>query len=129
MERKEARKALKVMSKAGYVLAEFEFNGSGDDGSINLTKLQLKGNELVEVDRNNLTSTVNIASETLADFLSNAIPFDWINNDGGSGTIQLNLLTGDYQSITAHYNTTEESHAEFYSEVDNDNGSRFPSDD
>jgi len=79
---------LRELKDNGLVKLEISYNGGGDDGCID----SFSGYELDEkgVERWSQDSI----SQKFQDEFDDNIEWDWINNDGGYGTITIDLETG-----------------------------------
>lgn len=90
-----ASSALAQLKKDGFSKIELEFDGSGDDGSVTA----IRGYKLDAAQAEHVLATsekrwIDIKYEQygpIFDRLVDAIPIDWYNNDGGYGTIAVDL--------------------------------------
>lgn len=114
---------LVVLRQAPYNIAKLtiQFNGSGDSGSVDSI-------DIISVLDGPVDQTIPIGADlkeahpeltTLAqwldawayDLIESMIEFDWVNNEGGGGTIQIDLFTGQVIcDAYANIMTTEDHH-------------------
>ncbi len=64
-----------------------EYDGSGDSGSIETVYGKDKEGEIIYLD----TDVESKAEEMLYEVLSNNYEYDWYNNDGGYGSVTIDL--------------------------------------
>jgi hypothetical protein len=64
-----------------------EYNGGGDSGSIETVYGKDKEDEIIYLD----TDAESKAEEMLYEILSDNYDYDWYNNDGGYGTVRINI--------------------------------------
>ena len=87
------------------------YSGGGDDGCIDdYTAFHLndKGEEVyIPYDKIDLTSFQDAMEDYIYSLLSNTIEWDWINNSGGYGELNINLEE-ESVSIDHNQNVTEE---------------------
>lgn len=83
---------------------ELTFEGSGDSGDVDVPTLTDEQQAIVEKlgyafeygggwrwENGQYVETANNRKKTLLSIISEAIPFDWINNEGGHGTVYLDI--------------------------------------
>jgi hypothetical protein len=64
-----------------------EYDGSGDSGSIEHVYCEDEDGNTIDVDDDILSKI----EEMLYEVLSNDYQYDWYNNDGGYGTVRINI--------------------------------------
>lgn len=92
---------IEKMRAAGVAKAVAEYNGQGDSGDVEgVTLYDAEGGlvELPVVEPSGRTARYmprrsELESE-IADFVANAIPYDWYNNEGGYGDATIEVATG-----------------------------------
>lgn len=100
--------AMKDAGATGVI--EVTFDGYGDSGEVTPPDLSAEQNEIThklgyKFDYPETTRTYNIATQSwetigtcdyipLLGIISDVIPFDWYNNDGGFGTVYLDIDAG-----------------------------------
>ena len=75
-----------LMKKLGIATVRASFNGSGDSGEIYDTSFVKEDDTLVEPDKD--------VDNWWVGYVSESIPFDWYNNEGGWGEVTLNVSEG-----------------------------------
>lgn len=108
-EQKEAvRNLLTKIKTAGYVGISIGFDGSGDSGCIENFAVfseeddfQIDEDYTWNHDMKEFSRTELQVLEDLFYAIDNESNYDWYNNDGGSGCLNIDLKTGQLQ---VHYN-------------------------
>lgn len=99
----EQKLELKKLRDLDLTKIEIEYNGGGDDGCIdeyNAYKLDHLRKEIYCGDID-LTSFINAFDEYIYHLLSTTIEWDWVNNEGGYGMLQIDL---EKNSISLYHN-------------------------
>jgi len=89
------------LKRLGVSMAEADFNGSGDEGSFDKPIFLDAGKKELVVDDAAKESTEQAFSSVLDDY-----GYDWYNNDGGYGSVTLNVTKG---TIDVDMNINEQS--------------------
>ena len=101
---------LRELKDLGIVRVQVHYSGGGDDGCIDSTDayiLNEKGQE--KWDRDIVPDDfLAMFEEALYNFISRNVEWDWVNNDGGYGTLEINVDTGE---LTIHHS---QRHTENY---------------
>ena len=113
-EQKELiRNTLTRLKNDGYVGVSLAFDGSGDDGSFNYSSV-FRTEDGFDIDddysdgyHNDADELFSLGYEAVA-----STDYDWYNNDGGYGCVNICLLTGN---IKVHMNilVTDTNYYEF----------------
>ena len=100
MENLDASVLFLKLRNMGIEKVRVDFSGGGDSGDITDTEyLDDKGNVLdIDIHKEAISE---LCSETLLNNIE-----DWWNNDGGFGTVKIDVNTGDY-TIDNHIRITE----------------------
>ena len=113
----EQKLQLKKLRDLDVTKVEINYNGGGDDGCIDdftAYTLNNKGQETYNRDID-----LNSFEETFVDYiyelLSKTIEWDWVNNDGGYGTLIINM---EEESISINHN--QRFTEEFVYDIDTD---------
>ena len=88
---------LKQLRDQGLVKIEITYSGGGDDGCIDTYsgyEIDSKDGKEKWVQDSVPTKFQNEFDDYIYEFISDNIEWDWINNDGGYGTINIDLETG-----------------------------------
>jgi hypothetical protein len=83
-----------------------EYEGSGDSGSIETVYGKDKEGEIIHLD----ISVDSKAEEMLYEVLSDNYMYDWYNNDGGYGSVTIDLEDKAWR-VDGYVRTTEEANA------------------
>ena len=101
---------LRELKDLGIVRVQIHYSGGGDDGCIDSTDayiLDEKGEE--KWDRDIVPNDfLSLFEEELYNFISRNVEWDWVNNDGGYGSLEINVDTGE---LTIHHT---QRHSENY---------------
>ena len=93
---------LRELKDLGIIRVQVHYSGGGDDGCIDSTDayiLDEKGNE--KWDRDIVPDDfLGMFEEALYNFISRNVEWDWVNNDGGYGSLEINVDTGE---LTIHH--------------------------
>lgn len=93
---------LRELKDLGIVRVQVHYSGGGDDGCIDSTDayiLDEKGEE--KWDRDIVPDDfLGMFEEALYHFISRNVEWDWVNNDGGYGSLEINVDTGE---LTIHH--------------------------
>ena len=87
---------LRELKDNGLVRLEVSYSGGGDDGCVDAYsgyEINEKGEERWSQD-SVPTKFQNEFDDYIYDFISDNIEWDWINNEGGYGTVTIDLETG-----------------------------------
>ena len=120
---------LKELKDNGLVRLEVSYSGGGDDGCIDGYsgyEINEKGEERWSQD-SVPTKFQNEFDDYIYDFISDNIEWDWINNDGGYGTMMIDCTEDPWQVSINHTQRVTEDH--YYDGIDFDikdkNGSEY----
>ena len=93
---------LRELKDLGIVRVQVHYSGGGDDGCIDNTDAYILDKNGKEIwDRDIVPDDfLGVFEEVLYNFISRNVEWDWVNNDGGYGTIEINVDTGD---LTIHH--------------------------
>ena len=93
---------LRELKDLGIVRVQVHYSGGGDDGCIDSTDAYiLDENGKEKWDRDIVPDDfLGIFEEVLYNFISRNVEWDWVNNDGGYGSLEINVDTGD---LTIHH--------------------------
>jgi len=93
---------LRELKDLGIVKVQVHYSGGGDDGCIDSADgyiLDEKGDE--KWDRDIVPDDfLGAFEEALYNFISRNVEWDWVNNDGGYGSLEINVDTGE---LTIHH--------------------------
>ncbi|MGE0677799.1 DUF6878 family protein [Pseudolabrys sp.] len=119
MDDKFKREILDLFKKHGVIKIKAHFSGGGDDGQVHDVEIDgIADAEKVIVDLNgypkvadafsNLLPTMSLKkiAKELVEYLAENVPFDWVNDDGGSGDIIVipgedSIRVEGYENFTA----------------------------
>jgi hypothetical protein len=90
---------LPILKRLGVKTVEVAFSGYGDEGNINEVVF------IPELNKENWFDHSNF-DDVLYEYLDPASVGDWINNEGGFGTISINVETGKIQGEINFNETT-----------------------
>ena len=90
LEEKIAIQKLKDLNVSYF---EISYSGGGDDGCID--DLQCYDHEEKTLDIPNRNDILHTLDEYFYGLLSENIEWDWVNNDGGYGNVEINVDTGE----------------------------------
>ena len=99
----EQKLQLKKLRDLDVTKVEISYSGGGDDGCIDdftAYTLNNKGEETYNRDIN-LTPFSDAFDNYIYELLSKTIEWDWVNNDGGYGTLIMNM---EEESISINHN-------------------------
>lgn len=104
--------ALLQLEDSGLTSFEVDFSGSGDSGDID-ERRYFKDNENIKPDDHIVDFCEKIENIIIDDYYS----YDWYNNDGGRGTLIVNILekTWEIEGVTYY---TEEADASQIGDLD-----------
>lgn len=88
----------------GISIIRIEFSGSGDSGSIDSTEVLDKNEDNIDLENSDLLERIE---DYGYDILSNQYNYDWYNNDGGRGTLIINIDTLEWNIDGVYYELIE----------------------
>ena len=94
---------LRELKDLGIVRVEVHYSGGGDDGCIDSTDayiLDKNGKEKWDKHQTMPVDFLNIFEEVFYNYISKNVEWDWVNNDGGYGSLEINVDTGE---LTIHH--------------------------
>tara|TARA_R100001440_G_scaffold37685_2_gene57171 strand:- start:16809 stop:17189 length:381 start_codon:yes stop_codon:yes gene_type:complete len=101
---------LRELKDLGIVKIQIHYSGGGDDGCIDSADAYiLDENGKEKWDRDIVpVDFLDMFEEVLYNFISKNVEWDWVNNDGGYGSLEINVDTGE---LTIHHT---QRHSEDY---------------
>ena len=101
---------LRELKDLGIVRVQVHYSGGGDDGCIDSTDAYILDENGKEKWNRDIVPDdfLGIFEEVLYNFISRNVEWDWVNNDGGYGSLEINVDTGD---LTIHHT---QRHTEAY---------------
>lgn len=93
---------LRELKDLGIVKVQVHYSGGGDDGCIDNTDAYILDENGKEKWDGDIVPDdfLGIFEEVLYNFISRNVEWDWVNNDGGYGSLEINVDTGD---LTIHH--------------------------
>ena len=93
---------LRELKDLGIVKVQVHYSGGGDDGCIDNTDAYILDKNGKEIwDRDIVPDDfLGVFEEALYNFISRNVEWDWVNNDGGYGSLEINVDTGE---LTIHH--------------------------
>ena len=93
---------LRELKDLGIVKVQVHYSGGGDDGCIDNTDAYILDENGKEKWDGDIVPDdfLGIFEEVLYNFISRNVEWDWGNNDGGYGSLEINVDTGD---LTIHH--------------------------
>lgn len=93
---------LRELKDLGIVRIQIHYSGGGDDGCIDSADAYILNENGEEKWNRDIVPAdfLDIFEEVLYDFISKNVEWDWVNNDGGYGSLEINVDTGD---LTIHH--------------------------
>jgi len=93
---------LRELKDLGIVRVQVHYSGGGDDGCIDSTDAYILDENGKEKWDTNIVPDdfLTMFEEVLYNFISRNVEWDWVNNDGGYGSLEINVDTGD---LTIHH--------------------------
>ena len=87
---------LRELRDLGIVKIQVHYSGGGDDGCIDDTEAYTVGADGKEKWSRDIVPVdfLSIFEDVLYNFISDNVEWDWINNDGGYGYLEINIDTG-----------------------------------
>jgi hypothetical protein len=108
MTEAEIMAAMLAINEQGVEMVEVDFSGSGDSGDIDDWRyLDSKGDEIYP--DNKAIEMIKIIGEKI---INNHYGYDWYNNDGGRGTLHMNIKEKTWDIEGVQYVQTEEPNSE-----------------
>jgi len=93
---------LRELKDLGIIRVQVHYSGGGDDGCIDSTDAYILDENGKEKWNRDIVPDdfLGIFEEVLYNFISRNVEWDWVNNDGGYGSLEINVDTGD---LTIHH--------------------------
>ena len=93
---------LRELKDLGIVKVQVHYSGGGDEGCIDNTDAYILDENGKEKWDGDIVPDdfLGIFEEVLYNFISRNVEWDWVNNDGGYGSLEINVDTGD---LTIHH--------------------------
>jgi len=93
---------LRELKDLGIVRIQIHYSGGGDDGCIDSADAYIINADGKEEWNKDVVPAdfLNIFEEVLYSFISRNVEWDWVNNDGGYGSLEINVDTGE---LTIHH--------------------------
>jgi|TARA_R100000084_G_scaffold101777_2_gene57031 hypothetical protein len=90
--------------KKGYKLIHVSYSGCGDSGEVTEVYTTID-------DKTHYFNYKDNEYEEISDIVYDLLTYDWYNNDGGGGTVDINLESGEVE-IDAYYVVEEHAKSE-----------------
>jgi hypothetical protein len=93
---------LRELKDLGIVRIQIHYSGGGDDGCIDSADAYIINADGKEEWNKDVVPAdfLNIFEEVLYSFISRNVEWDWVNNEGGYGSLEINVDTGE---LTIHH--------------------------
>lgn len=104
------RMLIATLRDANVFVLEFGYSGGGDDGYID--DVEALDHDRNSIESEQITKCIHELDEYLYSLLSKNIEYDWVNNEGGSGTAKLflnnlTLKVDHYQNFQENFEYEE----------------------